>query len=103
MLLDNLLGSWDPVKKKYEKLAYIMDVMEAGVGLGGGPVKGVNFTARCRDICAQVTELLEGRPSENVMFATVLALYRVKPQVIKIIEEADPHTGTYYIFDLCNC
>ena len=95
-LFEHLLGTWDPVLKKYPNQIHIMNLMEAAIGLGGGPVHGVNFTARCRSMAMELKSSLGGKPSEDIMFATVLALYRIKSYVDKQIQESDPMTGFAY-------
>ena len=103
-LFDHLLGTWDPVLKKYPNQIHIMNLMEAAIGLGGGPVHGVNFTARCRSMAMEMKSNLGGKPSEDIMFATVLALYRIKSHVDKQIREADPMTGvTGFAVHDCVC
>ena len=96
-LLNNLLGDWDPVALTYTKLKHVINLMEAGIGLGGGPVHGINFTQRCRQISKELETCLGGKPSEDIMFASVLALYRIKKHVVKIINDADPQTGVCII------
>ena len=97
VLLDKLLGRWDPVRKIYPKMTYLMDLMESGIGMGGGPIRGVNFTTRCRAIRKDMVGVLGGKPSEDVMFATVLALYRVKKHVALLIDQSDPLTGALLV------
>ena len=99
VLLDKLVGQWNPVSKSYTKMKHLMDLMEASIGLGGGPVRGINFTSRCREIALQLREHLAGKPSEDIMFATVLALYRVKSHVEKLLRLDDPLTGIYLILE----
>lgn len=93
MLLERLLGRWDPVRDRFEKMENLMKLMEAGLGLGGGPVRGVNWTARCKEIAVELVRVLGGRPSEDIMSATVTALYQVKPHIIRLVDDADPLTG----------
>merc|ERR1719331_259576 len=49
-LLAKLLGSWDPMTKTYAKMSDIMALMQTAIDLGGGPVHGINWTSRVREI-----------------------------------------------------
>jgi len=68
-------------------------VMEAAMKFGGGPVRGVNFTARIHEIRHELIFKLHGKPSEEITTSVVLALYRIIDRVKSIIDIEDPQTG----------
>ena len=59
-LLDKLSGKWDPVTKARDKMKHLMNLMEASMGLGGGPVREINFTSRCRQVFRELMSSLGG-------------------------------------------
>ena len=95
-LFDKLLGRWDPNSLKFEKYDDIMSLMEASIGLGGGPVRGVNFTSRVKDISTELITVLGGKPSFPIVTTTCLTIYRIKTYVEKMIRFDDPLTGGKY-------
>ena len=98
VLLSKLLGPWDPVKSTYEKYDYMMAFIDGGINARvGPPVYGVNLVECTREIQTAMTGILGGRPSEEVTSAIVVALFRVKSHVQKLLQEKDPITGATFM------
>ena len=93
VLFHTLIGVWDPLAKKYANMANVMTFMEAGISLGGGPVRKINFTQRVKQIAFRLSKLLGARPSDDITNATCLAIYELQPFVKQVIQNAVPQTG----------
>ena len=82
-------------------MEYISLLLEAGISLGGGPIRGINFTARCKQIATELVPVLGGKPSEDITQATILSLYKIKPHLVRVIAEEDPMTGRGHTSNIC--
>ena len=91
-LLAKLLGSWDPITKTYAKMSDMMTLMQTAINLGGGPVHGINWTSRVREISKNLAPHLGGKPSVEAVFVACECLYDVQ-QYIRTIMQEDPGLG----------
>ena len=93
-LFKKLMGKWNADTEAFERMEIMMLFMEAGIaGPGGGPVYGRNFSASVDFIRNQLTTVLNGTPSQAIVGAVVLGLFKVKPHVEKLMKDDDPQTG----------
>lgn len=91
-LLTRILGRWDPVAKRYTKFELMMDFMEAGIALGY-PIRGVNITTISQGIGEELIPVLGDKPSNEIVLAIILSLFRVKDHVKEVLKNSNPGTG----------
>ena len=80
----------------YAKFELMMDFMEQARIALGYPIRGVNTTTISQDIgeeCVNPCTVLGDKPSNEIVLAIILSLFRVKDHVKEVLMNSNPGTG----------